>query len=406
MIDELQHISNTTDMYRIRTYNQIATKGLALLDDQQYIVSDNEKKPDGIIVRSATLKKTSIAKSVIAIARAGVGVNNIDVEYCTENGIPVFNTPGANANSVKEIVLAALLLSSRRIFQGMLWTQSLAGQEDEIPALVEKQKKAFNGPEIRGKTLGVIGLGAVGVTIANAAIGLGLKVIGYDPYLSIQSAWRLHHSAIHVQKMETLLATSDYITIHVPYSSATHHLIDKQAIAKMQAHAHLLNFSRSGLVVNKDVLAALKKKKLGGYITDFPEDDLLGREGVLCTPHLGASTPEAEEQCAIMAIQQLQQYLKNGNIENSVNFPACALEINNGSRLSIIHKNVPTMVSQITGLLGREKMNISDMMNKHRGSIAYTIIDVEGDAPQQLIDNIRNIADVIRIRHHNKKQMS
>ena len=385
-------------MFRIRTYNKIAPAGLAVLKEAGFPVSADEADPDGILVRSADLHEMEVTSGLKAIARAGAGYNNIPVGRCSESGIVVFNTPGANANSVKELVIAGLLLSARRIVQGVTWTRSLHGKGDEVEALVEKGKGAFAGPEISGKTLGVVGLGAIGVMVCNAAEALGMTVIGYDPYLSVESAWGLSRSVQRASNLDQLFSRSDYITLHVPLNDGTRNMVNTQSIARMKKGVRLLNFARGGLVDDPALLAALDSGAVGSYVTDFPTEELLANERVLPVPHLGASTPEAEENCAIMAARQLRDYLVTGNIRNSVNFPDCEMAPSENGRVIVANRNIPNMVGQITAILAQDGQNILDLLNRHKGEMAYNIIDIAGNLSPEAVARMRAIDGVIMVR--------
>lgn len=385
-------------MFKIMTVNKIAPRGLELFPRDQYEVASELSNPDAIIVRSSPLHEMEFPESVKAIARAGVGTNNIPVERCTEKGIVVFNTPGANANAVKELVVAGLLLSCRRIHEGISWTKSLLGQTSDIPGMVEQNKNQFAGPELLGKTLGVIGLGAIGVMVANAAIGLGMRVIGYDPFISVESAWRLSREVIRAEGLESLLRQSDFLTLHTPLTDKTRGLLNEERFAVMKKGVRIMNFARGGLVNNEDLIKALKTGQVAKYVTDFPEEKLLNVENVLCVPHLGASTPEAEENCAVMAVNQLKTFLETGNITRSVNFPDCVLERTGNVRLTVSNFNIPNMVGQITGVLAEEKINISDLLNRHKDGIAYNIIDLDSDLSPLALQRIQAVDGVIRVR--------
>ena len=385
-------------MFKIMTVNKIAPRGLELFPRDQYEVASELSNPDAIIVRSSPLHEMEFPESVKAIARAGVGTNNIPVERCTEKGIVVFNTPGANANAVKELVVAGLLLSCRRIHEGISWTKSLLGQTSDIPGMVEQNKNQFAGPELLGKTLGVIGLGAIGVMVANAAIGLGMRVIGYDPFISVESAWRLSREVIRAEGLESLLRQSDFLTLHTPLTDKTRGLLNEERFAVMKKGVRIMNFARGGLVNNEDLIKALKTGQVAKYVTDFPEEKLLNVENVLCVPHLGASTPEAEENCAVMAVTQLKTFLETGNITRSVNFPDCVLERTGNVRLTVSNFNIPNMVGQITGVLAEEKINISDLLNRHKDGIAYNIIDLDSDLSPLALQRIQAVDGVIRVR--------
>jgi D-3-phosphoglycerate dehydrogenase / 2-oxoglutarate reductase len=381
--------------YKIQTFDKIASEGLKRFPLDSYEVASEFKNPDALLLRSFSLHDHELPKSVKAIARAGAGVNNIPVEKCTELGIVVFNTPGANANAVKELVLASLFFSSRKIYEGIAWSQSLKGKGGEVPKLVEKGKSNFTGPEILGKTLGVIGLGAIGMLVANAAESLGMRVIGYDPYISIESAWQLSKNVEKARSLEALLAESDYITLHVPLMDATKGFIDKSKLALMKDGVKIMNFAREGLYNKVDVLSALNSGKVSCLVTDFPEDDLLNHDKIITVPHLGASTPESETNCAMMAVDQLKNFLEDGNIKNSVNFPSADVPRNGGSRIIIANKNVPAMVGKITNVLAEQNINIADMLNKHRNELAYNIIDIDGSISEEQVAKIRQIEGII-----------
>lgn len=383
-------------MYNIQTLNKISKKGLAVLDSN-YVCADEIANPDGIILRSFKMHDMELPSSLRAVARAGAGVNNIPIDKCTEQGIVVFNTPGANANAVKELVLAGLLLASRKIVQGIEWAKTLAGEGDAVGSLVEKGKSNFVGPEIEGKTLGVVGLGAIGVRVANAAHHLGMDVVGYDPYLSVDAAWHLTRFAHKANTLDELLEKADYITIHVPATPATKGMFNSEAFAKTKKGARLLNFSRGELVDDCDVQAALENGDLACYVTDFASEALLKNDKVICMPHLGASTPESEENCAVMAASEIKDFLENGNIKNSVNFPNCDMGKVVGSRITVLHKNVPSMIKNITDVFAGKGVNISNMLNKSKGDNAYTMIDIDGSCDSAIVDDIQAMADVIKV---------
>jgi len=385
-------------MFRIRTANKISPIGLDLFPRDRYEVASDLPNPDAILVRSADLHQVEIPETVKAIARAGAGVNNIPIELCSERGIVVFNTPGGNANAVKELAIAALLLSSRKIVDGITWAKTLIDKKDEVPELVEKGKSQFEGPELKGKTLGVIGLGAIGVMVANDATALGMHVIGYDPYISVDAAWSLSRAVQKADTLESLLRQADYITIHVPLTEDTKGLINAERIKIMKKGARIINLARGGLVHEADVLKALTESRLSCYVTDFPNAELLSNEKVICIPHLGASTPEAEDNCAVMAVQQLMDYLESGNIKNSVNFPHCRLEQRSPYRLLVSNRNVPNMVGQITSILAGANINITDLINHHKDKYAYNIIDTEQEISEDILDRIRKVDGIIRVR--------
>lgn len=385
-------------MKAIKTYNKISKTGLAVLDKGGYTYGDEVANPIGAIVRSASLHDTEFPESMIAIARAGAGTNNIPIDRCSEEGIVVFNTPGANANAVKELVIAGLLISSRRIIPAIEWAQTLKGNGAEVGKMVEKGKSAFAGPEISGKSLGVIGLGAIGVRVANAANHLGMKVYGYDPYLSVNAAWNLTHNAIHALDIKEIYENCDYITIHVPLTPETKGFINAEVIASMKDGVRILNFSRADLVNSDDIIAALDNGKVAAYVTDFPTDDVLGRDGVIAIPHLGASTPESEDNCAKMAALQLADYIENGNIVNSVNMPAVSMPRSGAIRVCIVHKNIPTMLTQITNTMAKDNINIENMLNKSKKEYAYTLLDVTGGDKEAIEKELNQIDGIIRVR--------
>lgn len=383
---------------RIQLLNNISSVIYNELPGERYEVGKDVEDPNGIIVRSADCLNMEFNKSLLGIARAGVGYNNIPIDRCTENGVVVFNTPGANANAVKELVLAGLLLASRDIIGGVEWAKGLKPGETSVAKQVEKGKGQFVGPEIQGKTLGVMGLGAIGVLVANAAEALGMKVIGYDPFLSVDNAWALSRSIQRSNSLEALLEQSDYVTIHIPLSDKTRNMIDESMLAKMKPSAALLNFSRAELCDGKAVAAALAAGKLRRYVVDFPTEDVLNAPGVIAIPHLGASTPESEDNCADMAAKQTRDYLMTGSIRNSVNLPACELAPAEKHRISVIHKNVPNMISQIAAVMGQANVNIEHMVNRSRGDIAYTVVDSLDDVPADIAQALSAIEGVVRAR--------
>lgn len=385
-------------MYKLQTLNKIAPVGLDIVLHGGFEVASEILNPDAILVRSFNMLDMEIPLTVKAIGRAGAGVNNIPVDACSRRGIVVFNTPGANANGVKELVLAGMLLASRKLVPGVQWAKTLIGKGDEVPNLVEKGKSDFVGPEIKGKRLGIIGLGAIGVMVANDAVRLGMQVTGYDPEISVESAWRLSSDVKRARSIESLVAESDYISLHVPLNDKTKGLISRERLALMKKGVYILNFSRGGLVKNDDIFAALDEGTVANYITDFPDEELLRHPGVIAIPHLGASTPEAEDNCAIMAVNQVKEFLELGNIKNSVNFPDCDLGKPPKNRIIIANRNVPNMVGQITTILAAEKINISDMLNRHKGDYAYNIIDVDNDVHASVIDKLKSIEGVIMAR--------
>jgi D-3-phosphoglycerate dehydrogenase len=376
--------------------NKISSLGLEVFPRDRYEVASEIPNPDAILLRSADLHGIELPPSVAAIARAGAGVNNIPIPACTAAGVVVFNTPGGNANAVKELALMALILSSRKIVDGIAWCRTLAGKD--VAELVEKEKAQFEGPEILGKTLGVVGLGAIGVMIANDAIALGMHVTGYDPFISVEAAWRLSQRVQRAETLESLLAKSDYVSLHLPLGPDTKGIIDGEKLCMMKKGARLLNLARGGLVKDADVVAALEAGRLSAYVTDFPNEELLACRKVICIPHLGASTPEAEDNCAVMAAKQLRDFLETGEINNSVNYPRCHLERKAEHRLVVANRNIPNMVGQITTILAGAKINIMDLVNHHRDEYAYNIIDTAQDVPEEVLSSIRHIEGVIRAR--------
>ena len=385
-------------MFKIQTLNKIDPAGLKNFPLDRYEIAGEFQTPDAILVRSQSMHEMELPAELKAIARAGAGVNNIPIDKCTNKGIVVFNTPGANAHAVKELVIAGLLLSSRRIAQSIEWAKTLKGKGDEVPALIEAGKKNFGGNEIRGKTLAVVGLGAIGVLIANAAQALGMEVLGYDPYISVKQAWRLSRNVKRAEGIEMLLANADYVTINIPQTPETKEYINRDKITMMKDGVRILNFARGGLINKKDMKEALESGKVKSYITDFPDEDVLEMKNVIAIPHLGASTEESETNCAVMAVDQVRDYLENGNIVNSVNFPEAEMERHGGPRLVIANKNVPNMVSQISSMLASQGLNIANMLNKNKADIAYNIIDVDGPAPNQLVEKLSSIAGIFMVR--------
>jgi len=384
-------------MFAIQTMNKISSKGLDRLPRDSYETASELTHPDAILARSYKISQEEIPSTVKAIARAGAGVNNIPVQYCTDKGIVVFNTPGANANSVKELVLTGLFLSSRNIYAGINWVQSLK-PEDEVSRLVESEKSKFSGPEVQGKKLGIIGLGAIGVLVANSALSLGMEVTGFDPFISINAAWGLSPEVKKANTLEQLISNSDYISLHIPLNDKTRGMIDEGRFAQMKEGTRLLNFARGGLVNNDSLKKAIGEGKISYYITDFPDGELLGNSHIITIPHLGASSPEAEENCAIMAAEQLKSFLETGNIKNAVNFPDCQMDYDGGHRLLIANRNIPNMVGQISTLLADNSINIQDMMNKHREGIAYNIIDIDRAPTEELMGRMKKIEGIIMVR--------
>ena len=384
-------------MYNIQTLNKISAAGLSKLGDN-YAVADDCAAPDAILVRSAAMHDMELPESLLAIARAGAGVNNIPLDKCSEKGIVVFNTPGANANAVKELVLTAMLISSRDVVGGIEWAKTLKGNGDAVGKMVEKGKSQFVGPELKGKTLGVIGLGAIGILVANAAVALGMNVIGYDPFLSVDNALRVSHKVKHVVTLDEVFADSDYITVHVPLTPDTKGVINAENIGKMKQGVRIINYSRADLVVSADVVAAIESGKIAAYTTDFATDDILGVKGVIVTPHLGASTPESEDNCAEMAADEIKDFLENGNIRNSVTLPAVSMPRAGKERVCVIHKNIPNILTTVTAALSATGNNIESMDSKSKKDYAYTILDVASDVDDAAKDKIAAIDGVIRVR--------
>ena len=383
-------------IFHIQCLNKISEVGTSCFGPD-YVCGTDVQNPDAILVRSASMHDMTFDPELLAIARAGAGVNNIPLDKCSEQGIVVFNTPGANANAVKELVVAAMLLSSRRIVDGIEWTKTLKGKGDQIGKLVEKGKGDFVGPEISGKTLGIVGLGAIGVLVSAAAISLGMEVYGYDPFLSVDTALRLSSSVHHAKTLDEIYAKCDYITVHVPLTPDTREMINASSIAKMKDGVRLLNFARGDLANSADVAAALESGKVAAYATDFADETILGAKNVIAMPHLGASTPESEDNCARMAALELIEYLENGNIRNSVNLPAVSMP-REGSRICIIHRNVPNTISSFSGVLAQCGINIENMASKSRKEFAYTILDVTGDVSANAADSIAALEEVVRVR--------
>lgn len=385
-------------MFKIQTLNAISDIIHTQLSADKYTVTKEEPIPDAILVRSADMHAMTLPESLLAIGRAGAGVNNIPVEACSKKGIVVFNTPGANANAVAELVMAGMLLCSRNIVGGIKWAEELKGTPD-VPKQVEKGKGAFVGPELRGKTLGVIGLGAIGALVANnAANGFGMEVVGYDPFISVEHAWALSRAIKRADSMEELLQKSDYVTIHIPLTPKTKGMFNTALLGQMKKGAHLLNFSRAELVDGDSLRAAIAAGQLSTYVTDFPTDDMLDVEGVICIPHLGASTPESEENCASMAAAEIRDYLEFGIIRNSVNLPELVLGHPEGYRILLIHENVPNMVSNISSAISKEGININNMVNKSRQEMAVSVLELEAVPTEELLTELAELPGIIKVR--------
>jgi D-3-phosphoglycerate dehydrogenase len=387
-------------VFKVLTYNAISVQGLDKFPRSSYEVASEIATPDAILLRSHVLSEDGLLPSISAIGRAGAGTNNIPVAACTKKGIAVFNTPGANANAVKELVLTGMLLSSRGIIGGINYVNSLTDMTDAeaMATLLEKEKKNFKGGEIKGKTLGVVGLGAIGSLVAEMGLMLGMKVVGYDPALSVEAAWRLPSDVVRMENLSSLMAKADFISLHLPVLEATRHMINAASLEGVKKGARILNFAREQIVDTKAVVAALDAGKLDRYITDFPMPELINRKDVIAMPHIGASTDEAEDNCAIMAADQLRDFLENGNIVNSVNFPATKLERVGGYRLTVCNQNVPKLLGGVLSILADADINVKDMINKSRGDIAYNIIDLEQEPSAEVLEKIASVKDVIKVR--------
>jgi len=385
-------------MIEVKTINNISPLGTDILVERGCSVSPTIENPDGIIVRSADLLEYEFGDKLLCIGRAGAGYNNIPIQRCTENGIVVFNSPGANAEAVKELVICELVMASRDVLGSIDWVKSIADRGDEIPALVEKGKSSFAGPELMGKTIGVIGLGATGALVANIALELGMKVYGYDPFLSVEAAWRLSRDIIHASELSEFLPKCDYVSINVPFTDETKGMFNEELISKMKPGVRISNESRAEVVDDDAIIAAIDKGHVARYVTDFPNERLIGVPNVICLPHLGACTPESEEKCAIMAAEEVYDYIKNGNIRNSVNMPNAYLERMGKCRLCIIHHNVPKMLTEFLALIGASSINVDHMINKSRGAVAYTILDLGDEVSPEIVKLIKQMPDVLKVR--------
>ena len=385
-------------MFKIQTMNAISPLGIDALTARGCAVGEGLDAPDALLVRSAELHGAAFPPSLLAIGRAGAGTNNIPLDECAERGIVVFNAPGANAEAVKELELCELVMASRDVLGSIAWVQSIAGEGERIPALVEKGKNDFAGPELLGKTLGVIGLGATGALIANIALELGMAVCGFDPFLSVDAAWRLSREVARAESLEELCAEADYISLNVPYNEQTRHLIDAQALGMMKKGVRIINESRGEVVDDEAMVAALESGRVARYVTDFPNARILGAKNVIAMPHLGACTPESEDRCAVMAANQLWDYLKNGNVKNSVNLPDLTLSRMGVCRLCVIHRNVPRMITRILDFISERNINVEHMMNKPRGAYAYTVVDLGAPIGEDVAASIRAMSDVLRVR--------
>ena len=380
---------------KIQLYNKISNKGLILFSGD-YEIGENIENPDGILVRSAKLHDIPLEGNLKAIARAGAGVNNVPVDKCSEKGIVVFNTPGANANAVKELVLAGMLLSARPTFKAMQWLETVKDDEN-LEQLAEKEKSRFKGCELAGKTIGIIGLGAIGIKVANMALHLGMEVYGCDPYLSVQSAWQLSRNVKLVNSNDEIFARCDYISLHVPMTPNTKNMIDANALNKMKDGVTILNYARGGLVDEDAMLEAMNNGKVKNYVSDFASVKMMKHENYICTPHLGASTPEAEENCAVMAVNQMRDYLENGNITNSVNLPNISMERSGAIRITCFHKNEPNMLAQISQIISAAGLNIENMINKSKKEYAYTIVDVDQANVDDVVDKLNTIPAILKV---------
>lgn len=387
-------------MATVKTLNKISSNGLDVLNAAGYTIDDNAEAPEAILVRSAKMHDMVFPENLLCIARAGAGTNNIPVDRCADEGIVVFNTPGANADAVKELAVCALLLASRDIVGGVEWVKSVAASGEDVSAQVEKGKSAFVGPEIKGKTLGVIGLGAIGAKLAGAATSLGMTVYGYDPYISVDAAWNLSSSVIHATDLDTIFKTCDFISVHVPYMDSTHHMINAAAIEKMKDGVRVLNLARGELVSDDDMLAAIDSGKVAAYVTDFPNNKVASHKGVVPIPHLGASTPESEDNCAFMAAREIVEYVENGNITNSVNMPRAYMPRTGAARVCVIHENIPDMIAKISSAVSARGINIENMVNAgaKNKKYAYTMIDAAEPVDEVLTKYIGSIPGVVRVR--------
>ena len=384
-------------MHAVYQLNKISPIGTDIFDKNKFVFEDNMAKANGVLLRSASMHDMEFPADLTAIARAGAGVNNIPIDNCSEAGIVVFNTPGANANGVKELTMLGLLLSARKVVPAIDWAKTLDNQGDQVPKLVEKGKSAFAGPELYGKKLGVMGLGAIGIMVANMAIAMGMEVYGYDPFISVDAAWQLSREIKHASTIGEVYENCDFITLHLPLNDKTKEMINSETMATMKKGVRILNFARGELVADDDILQAIKEKQVCCYVTDFPNDKMIQQEGVIAIPHLGASTPESEDNCAIMAVRQMIDFLENGNIKNSVNFPEMYAPRTTKQRICVLHKNIPAMISGISNVVSNAELNIENLTNKSKKELAYTMLDVDGDVLLETIMGIEKIQGVIRV---------
>ena len=386
------------NMFGIKTMNKISPAGLMHFNAGEFLCGDDIENPDAIIVRSASLHEMQLPSTLKAVARAGAGVNNIPLDKCSEAGVVVFNTPGANANGVKELVIAAMIMTARNVIDAVEWAKTLKGSGDDVPKLVEKGKGKFAGPELAGKKLGVIGLGAIGVMVANAAHSLDMDVYGYDPFLSVDAAWGISRSINRASSLKEIYEKCDFITVHVPLTSETLGIYNAESFAMMKRGVRLFNFARGELAVGADIIAGLESGHIASYTIDFPSDELLGVHGVISVPHLGASTPESEDNCASMAVQELISFLKTGAIKNSVNFPNADMPFSSKTRITVIHRNIPNMISQISACFSQENFNIENLLDKSKKENAYTIVDVDGEYVDKVVEKLKAVEGVIKVR--------
>ena len=384
-------------MYTIHQLNKISPIGTDIFNKNKYAMAEDIEKADGVLVRSGDMHPLVLPPSLKVIARAGAGVNNIPIDHCSEQGVVVFNTPGANANGVKELTMLGLLLSTRKVVPAIDWARTLDNKGDQVPKLVEKGKSAFAGPELYGKKIGVLGLGAIGIMVANMAIAMGMEVYGYDPFISVDAAWQLSREIKHASTINEVYENCDFITLHLPLNTNTKEMINEETIGIMKKGVRILNFARGELVSDTAILSAIKEKQVCCYVTDFPNDKMLQQDGVIAIPHLGASTPESEDNCAMMAVRQMMDFLENGNIKNAVNYPDITAPRTTGQRICVLHQNIPAMISGISNVVSAENINIENLMNKSKKELAYTMIDVEGEITENTVTNIQQIKGVIRV---------